>query len=339
MIIATEILIDIIIAIVSLVIGVIGKSIFDHFSDLNHRKYQIRLEQMVKRYNDKLKYYWPIYLYLSMSYTGWKHIKKGNKYIAKMDRVNFEKNTIIPLHEKICDILTTGIQTIEPDNELMKEILTYICHVRAYKFLRSNDGYNNLYPRNIGCPFPDKFSKLIISNLKNIQNESCELLGKEEDITKKQIKNHEKHFLECFFRKKRPGSITTTISTDSPTSDIENNYGSRFTNVMNGIPSKTFLQSLDYSTMEDKISFDGICEEVNSHYTDTSSVSSNTPSSPPSPQINAKPTAQEMDYINNYSSRTSRHDISENNNIISKSTNTSNDPSNINIDMVENNDP
>lgn len=337
--IAIEILIDIIIAVSSLVIGVIGKSIFDHFSDKNHRKYQIRLEQMVKRYNEKLKYYWPIYLYLSMSYTGWKHIKKGNRYIAKMDRVNFEKTTIIPLHEKICDILTNGIQMIEPDNELMKEILTYICHVRAYKFLRSNDKYNNLYPRDIGCEFPDKFAKLIISNLRNIQNESCELLGKEEDITKKQIKKREKLLLGCIFNRKRSGSTNTTISTETPSTDIENNYGLEFNNIMNNFNTKrTFLQSLDYSSMDKHISFTGLGEEVISDYTDTSSTSTNSPQSPPSPQsLNKETIARETEYIAGYVRRTSRPTINNNNDNTSEGTCMSSD--NVNIDMVENKDP
>jgi|APSaa5957512622_1039677.scaffolds.fasta_scaffold25631_2 hypothetical protein len=328
--IAIEILVDIIIAIFSLVIGVIGKSIFDHYSDKNHRKYQIRLEQMVKRYNGKLTYYWPIYLYLSMSYTGWNHIKKGNKYIAKMDRVKFEKNTIIPLHEKICDILTEGIQTIEPDNGLMTEILTYICHVRAYKFLRSHEKYDKLYPRNIGCQFPDKFAKLIIKNLKEIQNDSCELLGNEEDITKKQIVENRKHFFGCLFNRKRSNSTNSSISSDTSTSDIENRFPLS--------PKKTFLQSLDYSTIDDHISFAEFGQDTISRDSDTDTISSLT-NTPPSQE--RSPHARE--YIDVYHNQTTAQQILDNlvNSDIQHddNSNISTNTDDVRIEMVENKDP
>ena len=339
---AIEIIVDIIIAVASLVIGVIGKSIFDHYSDKNHRKYQIRLEQMVKRYNDKLKYYWPIYLHLSMSFTAWKHIKKGNKYLAKMDRINFEKITIIPLHEKICNILTEGIQTIEPDNDLMTEILKYFCHVRAYIFLRGHSTYDHLYPRDIGCPFPDNFAKLIILNLKEIQNDSCELLGKEEDITKTQIKNKNKKIFDCWLGRRIRDSESIVISEDQQNSisDIENQDDiseSISTSHQCNIRHKnTFLDSLDYSSMEDYISFANIEQDSISNGSDTSNISTDSPITPLTPD-NIQ--SDNDTYIGTYREQTSNIDQtdkyetnSDDNTTMSTST------ENIVVKMVENKD-
>lgn len=162
-----------------LLIGYVLSSIVKYVKDTRQHVTDVQLNRSIDDKSKKLSlFYWPVYFRLLKSCAAWNQLKRFKLFWDTEDTFAYERRVILGIHIEIRDIINNNMCIIEPDDEMLEQIMLYYNHVRLYETLRETNGGNrSFYPSDFDMAFPVKFAELIKNNTINIQNQYNELVG------------------------------------------------------------------------------------------------------------------------------------------------------------------
>lgn len=173
----TNILYNIIVAIVGMIIGFVFRVFIDRYINKSMKYDEIVLNNEIDMLKDKLDIYWPIYFKLLICMSANIQIKKiKNTNITTSNMIEFEMSNILKNLEDVVTIITLNVRKLDLDDNFLDLILRFITHVHEYKSLKQLNIIHKT-PSDYGYPYPDDFTKEITRRTIESQEKYDNYLG------------------------------------------------------------------------------------------------------------------------------------------------------------------
>ena len=169
------------IAILSAVVGFLGKSAWDLYWNRKTEKERVSHQKRLDFLERQLtEFYWPLFFQLQKNSIVFERImgsKDANDALsAKLD-YDLERNFFYPNNEEMAKIIQTKYYLAQPDESLQKLILRFLRHQAVFTAIRKM-GLNDQDPIRFGEPWPMGFYEAIEKRTKNLQEEFDREIGR-----------------------------------------------------------------------------------------------------------------------------------------------------------------
>lgn len=171
-------------SVAGVIFGYICRLLWDRKIQRDMKLDEIVINNHINNLKEKLDIYWMIYFKLLICLSAKIQIKKinMNDNIDLNSMITMENEIIIKNLDEIINIITTNIQIMDIDDNLLDLILRLISHTLAYKCIRQCN--INKLPSDYGFSFPDEFTQEITKRTLNFQARYEKYLGNKYDDTK-----------------------------------------------------------------------------------------------------------------------------------------------------------
>lgn len=135
----------------------------------NARVRDIKIDHLNKLKFKLEKFYFPIFFLLQRDKHIGDHIfndpaKISTDHNEVLDKINLEN------HQKIMNIIEENIAEVNPQIDILSEIIKYDKHTSIYHHLR-NLGIKDKYPSDFGAPYPPMFLLIIDRRINQIRRD------------------------------------------------------------------------------------------------------------------------------------------------------------------------
>jgi hypothetical protein len=159
--------------------GFVGKSLWDYYFGLKADRAKLLLNKKVDFLERQLsEFYYPIYLRLQKDNVVWKRILDTREEEGSLKQKvggEIEKNTVLPNHAEIVQIIEKHIHLAQADEKLFDLLLQYINHISVYKAIRDAGEYK-VFPLELHEPYPNDLFAEVQRRTLQLQEEYNKLI-------------------------------------------------------------------------------------------------------------------------------------------------------------------
>lgn len=166
-------------AVLFTIAGFVGKSLWDYYFGLKADRTKLMLNKKVDFLERQLsEFYYPIYLRLQKDNIVWKRILDTREEEGSLKQkvgAEIEKNTVLPNHAEIVQIIEKHIHLAQADEKLFGLLLQYINHISVYKAIRDAGEYK-VFPLSLGEAYPNDLFDEVQKRTLQFQSEYNKLI-------------------------------------------------------------------------------------------------------------------------------------------------------------------